>query len=257
MLEKMLAAQATIKAAELQAEATMWAAAIGGVAIVFGLLFSWRTALHLQRVARLAETRKNVYLDMVGAYSDMITGFHTLLLEFEKNWPNQIHAIMEFSKKVDVATFVCETETKEKIFEFLKSFENTFLYLQNEMTPLKELIDELNSLSNRHKEIISNFEEAAKALEKIKIENRDPQKIQNILDYVEEQMRDGSKYVPLIAQKEGEVKEKINSVYPFIKKLADDLNDRVLPITHLLREELGAKTNIKLDVKIHEEIKRN
>lgn len=255
MIEEMITAQATIEAAEIQKWGTIWAALIGGLGIILGLLISWYTALHIQKVNRIADTRRGVYLDMVGAYSDMIAGFHLLLLDFDKNWPNQIHAIMDFSNKVDKAAFVCETETKEKIFEFLKSFEDTYLKLQNEVKPLKELIDDLNSLSNKHAEIMLNFQEAQKVLEKIKIEDRDNQKIQNILNYFDEKLKEGEKYLLLITQKENEVNEKIKSSHIFITSLVNNLNDRVLPISHLLRNELGAKTNIELDMKIHKEIK--
>ncbi|MCR6567045.1 hypothetical protein [Acinetobacter baumannii] len=52
----------TIKAAQIQADYALISASIGAVGIILGILISWYTALHLQKVARLAETRRDVYL---------------------------------------------------------------------------------------------------------------------------------------------------------------------------------------------------
>jgi len=255
MLEEMLTAQATIQAAEIQKWGSIWAAFIGGAALALGVWFSWRTSLHLQTVARLAETRKNVYLDLVGSYSDMITGFHTLLLDFNKKWPLQVDAIMSFGKKADIASFICETETKADIFEFLKSFQPIYFDFFSDMKPIQKLSEELDDLVKRHDEIMSRFDDAWNILQKIKIEEPDNQKIKNILDYIDTQLKYGDEQILLITQKENELIQEKKVAQACIEELIQKLNESVLPITHLLRKELGAKTNIELDTRIHKEIK--
>lgn len=67
--------EATIKAAQIQANYALISAFIGAVGIILGILISWYTALHLQKVARLAETRRDVYLELIEHYSFMVNGF--------------------------------------------------------------------------------------------------------------------------------------------------------------------------------------
>ncbi|EPF6740910.1 hypothetical protein NPI17_002817, partial [Acinetobacter baumannii] len=62
----------TIKAAQIQADYALISASIGAVGIILGILISWYTALHLQKVVRLAETRRDVYLELIEHYSFMV-----------------------------------------------------------------------------------------------------------------------------------------------------------------------------------------
>lgn len=251
MLEEMLAAQATIKAAELQAEATMWAAAIGGSGIVIGLLISWWTALHLQKVARIAETRRNVYLELVEAYSNMVSGFYTIGFDIEKNWKLQTTLILNFSKAIDKTTFVCKTETKSEIYKLLKIFKEKYLLINGEMNSVLETLGELNDLTSRHEQIMSRFDEALATLEIIKREGRDDEKTNHILKYFDEKTDESELCIPLITEKAKELDAKKTPMQLSIVEFVDELNDLILPITHMLRKELGAKTDVSLDLKLH------
>lgn len=245
---ELLAIQATVKAAELQAEATVWAAVVGGIAIGMGLFISWFTALHIQKVNRLTEIRRDVYLDLVDSYSDMVTGFHTLLLDFDKNWPNQINSIMKVSKNIDKASFVCETITKAKIFEFIKLFNATYLNLKDVVKPIIKNMEELNKLKNKYNEIYLRKSNAHSELDKINMEGLDPLKIEHIINYLKEQSDREKSIIPLISSKEHQLRLLIIAIQPFISNIIDELNEEVIPISHLLRKELGAKTNVNLDI---------
>ncbi|MDC4699695.1 hypothetical protein OHV78_15630 [Acinetobacter baumannii] len=72
----------TIKAAQIQADYALISASIGAVGIILGILISWYTALHLQKVARLAETRRDVYLELIEHYSFMVNGFFKISSRF-------------------------------------------------------------------------------------------------------------------------------------------------------------------------------
>lgn len=251
MPDEILTTQAIIRAAELQAEATVFAGLIGAVAIVCGLILSWRTALHLQRVSRLAETKRDVYLDLVQAYSEMITGFQMLGSEIEKNWISQKVLILNFSKMVDKVSFICETETKNEIFNFLELFKEKYLVVENQIEPILKVSEELGSLVSQHKIIMERFDNAARVLETIKIENRNPDKIENILKYFDEKLLEADRCLPLLTQKEIEFNSMRKPAHDLITSFVHDLGDMVLPITRRLRKELGAKTNIILDDKLH------
>lgn len=256
MVEEILAVKATIEAAEIQKWGMIWAAIIGGAALGVGVFVSWLTSLHLQRVARLAETRKVVYLELVEAYSDMHTAFHLLLSDVDKNWPKLTQLILDFGKKAAKTMFICETKTKLEIVEFLKSFDILTKSFFQEMVDVKELSDELNSLSKQHTEIMQKFNEASNILHRIKIEDPSSKTIPNIFKYFDEQIDHSNKHIPLIENKEKELIEKIQIMQPFIQDLAKTLDDKVVPISHMLRSELGAKTNVNLDMKIQSELNK-
>ncbi|EPJ3578508.1 hypothetical protein LJD50_003610, partial [Acinetobacter baumannii] len=81
MSEEIISAIATIKGAQIQAYYTLIASCVGAVGIVVGIILSWYTALHLQKVSRLAETRKTVYLEFAEAYSKLIAGLQLIQIE--------------------------------------------------------------------------------------------------------------------------------------------------------------------------------
>ena len=251
MLEEMLTAQATIQAAEIQAKATLTAAIYGGIAIAFGLIITWWTALHLQKVARIAETRRNVYLELVEAYSNMGSGFYTIGFDIEKNWKLQTTLILNFSKAIDKTTFVCKTETKSEIYKLLKIFKEKYLLINGEMNSVLETLGELNDLTSRHEQIMSRFDEASAKLEIIKREGHDDEKINHILKYFDEKMDESERCIPLITEKAKELDAKKTPMQLSIVKFVDELNDLILPISHMLRKELGAKTDVDLDLKVH------
>lgn len=84
MSEEIISAIATIKGAQIQAYYTLIASCVGAVGIVVGIILSWYTALHLQKVSRLAETRKTVYLEFAEAYSKLIAGLQLIQIEKHK-----------------------------------------------------------------------------------------------------------------------------------------------------------------------------
>lgn len=205
--------------------------------------------MHFQKVARLAETRKNVYLELVEAYSNMFSAFHLLLSDIKNNWPILIKSILDFGKEVDKTMFVCETKTKVEILRFLDVFKEAIESFHEEMVDVRELADELDSLSKEHDEIMQRFAEASNTLHKIKIEEPNSDKIESIFKYFDEQLKRSKEHIPLIVQKENELIARVKVMQPYITKLTDNLNKNILPISHLLRAELGAKTDIQLDIK--------
>ncbi|BFM87750.1 hypothetical protein JUNP586_2192 [Acinetobacter baumannii] len=111
---------ATIKAAQIQANYALISASIGAVGIILGILISWYTALHLQKVARLAETRRDVYLELIEHYSFMVNGFSKFLLD-SHSWTFFFENITKFCITVDKAAFISTTETKKNFMSFLKA----------------------------------------------------------------------------------------------------------------------------------------
>lgn len=245
---------ASIQAAEIQAaatfNATITAAIIGAIGIGGGVVASWFTALHLQKVARLSETRKVVYLELVESYSLMITGFQFLLSELDKHWETQQTLILNFSKAVDKATFICETETKAEILEFLEHFGEKIRILQSEINPLIARKEEINSLFNAHSRAMELFNNAVMEIERIKIHGDGEDRIPHIYKYFDEKLVEGEEHINNMKEIAEDIKSKSVSIKPLLTTLINESNANANLIVHMLRKELGAKTNVELDKKL-------
>lgn len=247
MIEEMLTAQATIQAAEIQKWGNIWAALLGGGALGLGVLASWYTSLRLQRDDRLIETKRDVYLELVESYSDMVTGFHLLLTDLDQNWKSQQKLILVFNKSADKVVFICDTETKQEIFKLLEIFQSKYLEIYNVVNPLIEKIDEINALCKRHSKVMELFNNAATEFEKIKLNREGMDRVPHIQDYFDEKLKEGESYLKSMDQIEKELIDQSKTLGPLLKEFINELNKLSGPIVCMLREELGAKTDVKLD----------
>lgn len=250
MADEITVIQATIEAAQIQKWGTIWGAIIGGIAIGVGVYFSWRTSLHLQKEARLAETRKNVYLELVENYSKMITGFQLLLSDLDQNWDTQRKLVLEFSTTIDKAAFICETTTKEQIYKFMESFIEKFRKLQEEINPLivkKKEIDNLVSMNSRSMEL---FDVASNEYENIKLFGEGVERIPKIQKYFDEKLKESEGYIKSMKKIGENIKNESKEISPTITELINESNMNANKVVHLLRKELGAKTDIELDKKL-------
>jgi hypothetical protein len=245
-----MAIAATIQAAEIQASATKIAAIYGGLALGVGVFASWLTSLHLQKVARLAETRRDVYLELVESYSLMITGFQLLLSDLEKHWEAQQTLILNFSKAVDKTAFICETKTKEEILNFLENFGEKIQELHAEINPLIVRKGEIDNLFNRHSRAMELFNNAAMEMERIKIHGDGEDRIPHISKYFDEKLEESAVCIKNMNEIADDIKTKSASIKPLLTTLINESNANANLIVHLLRKELGAKTDIELDKKL-------
>ncbi|WP_228153321.1 hypothetical protein [Acinetobacter seifertii] len=242
--------QATLEAAQIQKWGTIWGAIIGGIAIGVGVYFSWRTSLHLQKEARLAETRKSVYLELVENYSKMISGFQLLFVKLDVNWETQKKLVLDFSTSVDKAAFICETSTKEQIYIFLEGFIENFRYLQEKIIPLIHKKIEIDELYSRHAKSMELFNYAAKEYENIKLFGEGIEKIPKMQEYFDEKLKESSGYIKSMDKIAADIRNDSKEVSPLITQLINESNINANLVVHLLRKELGATTDIALDKKL-------
>lgn len=243
--------EATIKAAEIQRDGAVYSALIGGLALGVGVFASWRTALHLQRVARLMETRKDVYLSLAASYSEMVTEIYLVMHDIKNNVPKVTQAIINFSKNVDKAIFICETDTKVEIVNFLKVFEVFCEALRADLNELSRLANELDDLSNQSDMLIKKFNDAMRVYDEVWMENPKSERVPNILNYTDAQLKRNNENIELIVKKEDELNHCKKTTEPHIDELVKELNSKVVIVTYKLRRELGAETDINLDTEIN------
>lgn len=242
---------ATIQAAEIQAaatvKATFYAAIIGAVGIGGGVLASWYTALHLQKVARLAEIRRDVYLEFSESFSILVTDIGLIFLNLDENWNDFVKSAASLNTKMEKVLFVCEVQNKESVYIFDKLLGDKINQFIDEINPLKvlvskrtTLIEELMKDKNQIDEIVvkiekKDFGDSEKVTKdyfnelRLKIENKESE-INSI----------GEELITLISSKS-----------PCVKVLIKSLKEGFMPLSHKLRSEIGNKTDIDLDLKIY------
>lgn len=256
MIEEILTAQATIQAAEIQKWGNIWAALLGGAAIGLGVLASWYTSLRLQRDDRLIETKRDVYLELVESYSNIVLELQMTPSDVIKRYPKLEESFLNFSVRADKAIFICQTNTKKEIVSFLKDFAETSNSILVKILGVRDLAKDLEDLSSQHEKIMKRFNDAVDVLEGIKMEDPGSEKIPTILEYFQSQIDLSKKHMPLITQKEAELKENLDELHLYIENLISSMADQVAPVVHLLRKELGTTTDIELDLKINSQFKQ-
>lgn len=255
MLEEMVAAAATIEAAEIQKWGTIYGSIIGGASLAIGVLASWYTGLGLQKHARLGELRREVYLELSESYSILITEMELSLNNFGGDWSNLLKSASILRSKIDKALFVCETKNKEKIYIFSKILTTKIEEFIAEISPLKSLASkhasllvEKDELSNRINEIVINIGVAG-------IDDNSPNSDQDIKEHfnqLRKQLRELALEIKevsseLIAQSESKIK--------YIKGVVSLLNKDFLQLVHRFRTELGVKNNVNLDNQMYTQYK--
>lgn len=246
---------ATIQAAEIQAnatsKATVIAACIGGFSIFLGVIASWYTALHLQKVARLSETRKEVYLEFFETYTFMTSEIKLMLDKLNEKWPDFNKCVFSLNNKMNKVLFICETKNKESLYIYSVLLVEKINEFVNEIKPLADLkiehsrlLEDLNQLKIQEHEIVLKNERT-----KFNGDNQIREKNENdYLNVLQEKIVDLESSIIQIASR-------LNSLQigkrEYINQLVKTLNEGFMPLSHKLRTELGAKTDIELDHKIY------
>ncbi|MGG2098119.1 hypothetical protein ABFY41_11165 [Acinetobacter haemolyticus] len=251
-----IAANATITAANIQADITMQAAYFNFAAIVIGIFLSWMTALHIQRVARLAETRRNVYLELMESFSEMHTAFYTFVNK-EDTGVTLIDKITKFSITADKASFVAKTSTKKDIYNFLDFFSENSEKVGPFIVDYLDAKDNFDNSVSLHKTTIAELNSRAAYLEEVRLNNPHDNRIPNLLDIVDEKLKESETHMIAINNNLAVLNSKKFIAKQHIDIFLDSINELAIPISHKLRAELGAKTDVKLDYSIHKKMKDN
>ncbi|WP_312049205.1 hypothetical protein [Acinetobacter courvalinii] len=255
MNSEQLAASATITAANIQADITMQAAYFNFAAIVIGIFLSWMTALHIQKVARLAETRRNVYLELMESFSEMHTAFYSFTNKDDSE-ETLINKINKFSIIADKASFVAKTSTKRDIYNFLNSFRENSEKLGPFIVDYIEAKDNFNKHISLHSSEIDELNSRIDYLEEIRLNNPDDKRISELMGIIDGKIKVAETKLTAVNEAYEELGLQKAIVKQQIIIFLDSINDLALPISHKLRDELGAKTDIKLDYSIHKSQKK-
>lgn len=250
---------ATIQAAEIQAtatyKATVFAAIIGGVGICSGVLISWFTALHLQNSARLKELRSTVYLELIDSFNEMTMGMTTVLLDPLEKWANHQNLIANFNGSLEKARFICETKTKVEITNSFSIFLEAYTNIDQLVGPIRTIREDIISKQAKHKEITSSFSEKFDNFKELK--KADPQNfnLNNILNSMNNLIEESDKIEEELKNDKETLREKNITTQVEINKTIAKLNLKFLPVIHVLRKEIGAKTDVQKELLLYKPLK--
>ncbi|MGQ1268769.1 hypothetical protein ACT42M_11510 [Acinetobacter baumannii] len=247
MSEEILSALATIRGAEIQAYYTLIASCVGAVGIVIGIILSWYTALHLQKVSRLAETRKTVYLEFAEAYSKLIAGFQLIQIEKHKFQSELFSRFSNFSTCIDKVMFVCNTKTKKEVVYYINNILPKIELIMFEIAGYFDSSQSLEGLVKEHQESLESLKILYLKLDELHIENPEDERSKNIFKLIDFKLKQSERLIQPITEKENEFEEKHEKIAESIKKITNELNAQLSEVIYLLRKEIGAKTVIHLD----------
>lgn len=247
MSEEILSALATIKGAEIQAYYTLIASCVGAAGIVIGIILSWYTALHLQKVSRLAETRKTVYLEFAEAYSKLIAGLQLIQIEKHKYQSELFSRFSNFSTCLDKVMFVCNTNTKKEVVYYINNILPKIELIMFEIAGYFDSTQSLESLIKEHEESLESLKILYLKLDELHIENPEDERSKNIFKLIDFKLKQSERLIQPISEKEKEFEEKHKKMAENIKKFTNELNAQLSEVIYLLRKEIGAKTDIHLD----------
>lgn len=247
--------EAVIEAAKIQANSTFMAAVIAAIGLGVGVLASWFTGLHLQKRDKIAESRREVYSQLIETYSNLTAILSILSIHPEEAQQKYIDALTAFSTSLDKVMFICETSTKKEIVQFLSFFLPAMSIFSNKLFNFLQKFKELMLENEKHQIVLKEFTDIRLKITDIKIDNPQDQRIQNILNLLNEKISETNKIVEQLSKVENEYKLKMKELHDEQDKINQQITDKALSVMYLLRQEIGIKNDIKLDLILNQMIK--
>lgn len=252
MTNEELAASATITAAKIQADIALDAAYYNCAAIIIGLFISWVTALHIQKVGRLAEIKRSVYLDLISSYSEMHAEFYNLFNNEKENSEDSLNEkIIKFSNNADKTSFICKTKTKKAIYEFLDIFKAEILSVSPFLRDYIDARDLVLDLILKHSKIMGEFDRYKLLIDEYRLQDPTDKRIGLLLDEAKAVLNSARVLHKQLSESSEDKEDKKQLAKEKVVDLLNTLNKNSVPISHLLKKELGAKFDVKLDYSIH------
>lgn len=252
---EILNASTAIKAATIQADATIEAAWWAAGGIIVGLIASWRTGLSLQKKSRVAEIRREIYVEVVAAYSRMNCVIASMCIEPKTALNRLLDAVEQFTVSIDKAMFVCETTTKAEIVNFYHIFIPVLAKIYENLEKIIDKYDDLEFEKTSHDKVIEQLSVMWDKLDEFSIDNSINEKIKNALDLIDSKIDRSNLIIERIKTAENLFIEERKAINYELHDLFSQLNDKALDVMYSLRLEIGIKNNKPLDKILNEKLK--
>lgn len=157
LMDDLITAAATIHAAQIQANYTLWAASIssvvGAAGIIFAAWYAWQSGIKLHQHNNIIEAKREVYLDAIVKYQQFINDFRLLVLV-----PDRFHEIFlnnkkEFLISINKVQLICDTSNKNVVIDLKDGLEDQ----------IKELFEAVEIFTKSHYSLIESKAKASLA----------------------------------------------------------------------------------------------
>lgn len=108
------AVAATIQAAQIQANYTLWSSIIGALGIGFAAWFAWQSGMKLHQHNNILEAKRQVYLDVVASGSLFFSFLKRFPRINEEFYNDYVKYNDDLLSKLSAILVVCNEENKEK-----------------------------------------------------------------------------------------------------------------------------------------------
>lgn len=245
-----------MQAAQIQADATVWAAICSTIAIIVGLFISYLTAKHIQRNTTIDELRRETYLNTVESYSRFMATLFLISADPKKISTDFLHKSENFSASIDKAMLVCSTNTKEKIVEFQEIFFQEYEPLKDRISGVLEASDDCDLAYGSHSSILAELEPIKVHLISLQVEDPAHEKIENALRLIDDKLKFANNY-HVDALKKGELlKEKYRELNIGLGLFEKKVRPKALEVMYSFRQEIGIPTDKSLDRELNERINK-
>lgn len=232
---------ATIRAAEIQAAATMSAAYYGAVGIALGLLVSWITALSLQNSARIRDTKRDVYLEYFDTYSSMIMGLSSILLSPPDEWGSRVSQLKVFSEKIDKVCLICNSDTDTAFGKAIPVFINVIEQIDHELANLRSHYYILGKAQEEYNMLVNDFNIDLEKLEGLKAQGNYSLEFSILSVTLYKKIGISEKKFTKLEELKKIMRDNKILTQVSINQSIKNLNIAFKPVINLLRKEIGIK----------------
>lgn len=114
----LVTAAATIQGAQIQANYSLLAAIIGAVGIILAAWLAWRNGMKLHQHNNIIEAKRDVYLDTVAKYQQLVSDYKLLIILPEKLYEILLNNNREFHISINKVRLICDPKNKEMVNDF-------------------------------------------------------------------------------------------------------------------------------------------
>ena len=155
LMDDLITAAATIHAAQIQANYTLWAASIssivGAAGIIFAAWYAWQSGIKLHQHNNIIEAKRDVYLDAIVKYQQFANDFNLIFIAPERFLEVFFNNKREFLISINKVQLICDTANKETVIDLRDKVEK----LSSEILDKAEGLIKANDLLIEHKKRLS------------------------------------------------------------------------------------------------------
>ncbi|RDF55705.1 hypothetical protein DWA04_21100, partial [Acinetobacter baumannii] len=148
-----------------------------------------------QKVSRLAETRKTVYLEFAEAYSKLIAGLQLIQIEKHKYQSELFSSFSNFSTCTDKVMFVCNTKTKKEVVCYLNNILPKIELIIFEIASYFDLSQSLEVLVKDHQESLESLDRFYLKLDELHIDNPEDERSKNIFKLIDFKLKQSERLI--------------------------------------------------------------